>query len=191
MRDQLTLRSNTSVLLITILSSSSLSCPVVWGRRYSCLSYSSMLLCLLSCPVSAPPLSYLSYTHLVGLYLRLVPGIYHSSQYVLLFHPHRMAVPLQSFFCNFLGRFHHSCCPSNVFILDFIPSCHSAHPSQHPHLIYFQSCFLSPRCCPGIRTIQQSRSDHSLVNLSLQFVSSAAPILKQRPISDGHQRGLS
>ena len=27
-----------------------------------------------------------------------------------------MAVPLQSFICNFLGRLYHSCCPSNVFI---------------------------------------------------------------------------
>ena len=95
--------------------------------------------------------------------------IYHSSQYVLLFHPHRMAVPLQSFFCNFLGSLHHSCCPSNVFILDFIPSCHSAHPSQHPHLIFFLWCFLSPRCCPGIRTIQQSWFDHILVNLSFNL----------------------
>ena len=79
-----------------------------------------------------------------------------------------MAIPLQSFFCNFLGRLHHSCCPSNVFISDLFPPCHSTHPSQHPHLIYFQSCFLSPRCCPGICTIQQSWSDHSFVNLSLQ-----------------------
>ena len=37
-------------------------------------------------------------------------------------------------FCNFLGRLDHSCCPSNVFISDLIP-CHSAHPSQHAHLI--------------------------------------------------------
>ena len=45
-------------------------------------------------------------------------------------------LPLQSFLCNFLGRLHHSCCPSDVFISDLIPPCHSAHPSQHPHLIY-------------------------------------------------------
>ena len=36
------------------------------------------------------------------------------------------------FFCNFLGRLHHTCCPSNVFILDRIPPCHSTHPSEHP-----------------------------------------------------------
>ena len=72
---QVTLRSNTSVLLITVLSSSSLACPVISGRRYSCLSYSSMLPCLLCYPVSVPPLSYLYYTHLFGLYLRLVTGM--------------------------------------------------------------------------------------------------------------------
>ena len=45
---------------------SSLACPVIWGLRYSCLYSSSMLPCLLRCPLSAPPLSY---THLstVGL----------------------------------------------------------------------------------------------------------------------------
>ena len=43
-----------------------------------------------------------------------------------------MAVPLQSFFCNFLGRLHQSRCPSNVLILNLIPPCHSAHSSQHP-----------------------------------------------------------
>ena len=62
---------------------------------------------------------------------------------MLLFHSTHMAVPLKSFFCNFLGRLHHYCCHSNVFISDFIPPCHSAHPFQHPHLIYFLS--LLPR----------------------------------------------
>ena len=52
--------------------------------------------------------------------------INHSSQYVFLFHPHHMAVPLESFFCNFLGRLHHSCYLYNVLILNLIP-CHSIH----------------------------------------------------------------
>ena len=45
-------------------SSSSLACPVIWGRRYSWLASSAILPCLLSCSLSTPPLSYLSYTHL-------------------------------------------------------------------------------------------------------------------------------
>ena len=76
------------------------------------------------------------------------PPSYH---YMCYSYPH-MAVPLQSFFCTFLGRLHHSCCPSNVFTSDHIPPCHSAHPSQHPHLIYFQSCFLFS-CCNLFTTI--------------------------------------
>ena len=80
-----------------------------------------------------------------------------------------MVVPLQLFFCTFLGRLHHSCCPSNVLISDRIPPCHSAHPSQHPHLIYFLSCMLSSRCCPVLCTIQQSWSDHIFENLPLQL----------------------
>ena len=40
-------------------SSSSLARPVIWGRRYSWWSYSSVRPCLLRCPLSAPPLSYL------------------------------------------------------------------------------------------------------------------------------------
>ena len=54
-----------------------------WGRRYSCLSSSSMLPCLLCCPLSAPPL----------LYSTCPPKIFP----VLLFHSLHMAVPLQSF----------------------------------------------------------------------------------------------
>ena len=29
-------------------------------------------------------------------------------------------IPLESFFCSFLGRLHHSCCRSNVFISDIV-----------------------------------------------------------------------
>ena len=45
-------------------SSSSLACPVICGRPCSWWLYSSMLPCLLCCPLSAPPLSYFSCTHL-------------------------------------------------------------------------------------------------------------------------------
>ena len=105
-----------------------------------------MLPCLSCCPLSDPPLSCLSCMHLsiVGLavlffFSPVCPHLTLFSLYMLLFHSPHMAVPLQSFFCNFLGRLHHSCCPSNVFISDRIPPCHSAHPYQHPHLIYFSS----------------------------------------------------
>ena len=43
-------------------SSSSLACPVIWSRRY--VASSSILPCLLRCPLSTMPVSYLSYTHL-------------------------------------------------------------------------------------------------------------------------------
>ena len=56
-----------------------------------------------------------------------------------------------------------------VFISDNTPPCHSAHPFQHPHLIYPSLCFLSSRCYPGLYTIGHSWSDHSFLNLSLQF----------------------
>ena len=78
-----------------------------------------------------------------------------------------MAVPLQSFFGIFLG--HLSYCRSKVFISDIIPPCDSAHPSQHPHLIYVSACFLSSCCSSGLCTIQQSWSDHSFVNFPLSF----------------------
>ena len=42
----------------------SLACPVIWGCRNSWLASSSILPCLWHCPLSAPPLSYLSYMYL-------------------------------------------------------------------------------------------------------------------------------
>ena len=55
-----------------------ISCGLVpssfWDRRYSWWSYSSMLPCLLCCPISALPLSYLSYTHLSTLCLAVHGG---------------------------------------------------------------------------------------------------------------------
>ena len=38
-------------IIVTSSSSSSLACPVIWGRRYSWWSYSSMLPCLSCCPL--------------------------------------------------------------------------------------------------------------------------------------------
>ena len=77
-----------------------------------------------------------------------------------------MAIPLQSFFCIFLGCLNHSCCPSNVFIWDVIPSCPSAHSSHHCHFIYFRLCVLSSRGCPGLcislHSAVSSTSNHSM-----------------------------
>ena len=82
-----------------------------------------MLPCLSCCPLSDPLLSCLSCMHLsiVGLavlffFSPVCPHLtFFSLCAPLSFSSH---VPLQSFFCNFLGRLHHSCCPSNVFISD-------------------------------------------------------------------------
>ena len=57
-------------------------------------------------------------------------------------------------FYNFIGRLH-SCCPSNVFISDRIPPCHSAHPSKHSsssHLLLYSraSCPLVHGCHAGL-----------------------------------------
>ena len=38
---------------------------------------------------------------------------------MLLFHFPHMTVPLQSFFYNFLGRLHHSCCPFKSLVCSF------------------------------------------------------------------------
>ena len=50
-------------------------------------------------------------------------------------------------FCNFLGHLHHSCFPSNVFISDLIPPCHSAQfckPSHSASLV--SSCHTTIHC---------------------------------------------
>ena len=61
-------------ILQSLTSSSSLACPDIWGRRYIWLFSSSMVPCLLYCPLSAPPPSHLSYTHLPT--LGLTPSSY-------------------------------------------------------------------------------------------------------------------
>ena len=113
------------------------------SRHLDSLVYFFMLPCLLCGPLSAPPLSYRSYVHLSILsfaalfFFSLVcPHLTFFSLCALLsFSLHGRTTSVV--FCTFLGRLHHSCCPSNVFISDVIPPCHSTHPSQHPRLIYF------------------------------------------------------
>ena len=104
-----------------------------------------MLPCLLSCPLSDPPLSCLSCMHLaiVGLAALLFFSpvcqhlIFFSLCAPLSFTSHGRPYHFSLFSVIFLvACTMHSCCPSNVFISDLIPPCHSAHPSQHPHLIY-------------------------------------------------------
>ena len=118
--------------------SSSLACPVIWGRRYACLFSSFMLPCLLCYPISAlASVISLLQVSLAALYFSMVCPHLSFFSLCLIFHPPYMVIPLQSFFCHFHGRLRYSCCPSNVFISDVIPPWHYAHPSQHPHPIYF------------------------------------------------------
>ena len=122
---------------------SSLAWPVIWGRRYSWLASSSILPCLLHCPLSTPPLSYLSYIHICIICLAALfffslvsPHLAFFSRCApLSFSTH--GLPLQLFFCNF----NVSCCPSDVFISDVIPPCHSAHTYMHPYLIYLSRAY--------------------------------------------------
>ena len=129
---------------LQLIYSSSLACPIIWGRRYSWWCYSSVLPCLLRCPLSTPPLSYLSYVHLSILGLAS-----------LLFFP--LVCPHLPFFslCDTLSSSSHGRNNCVIFLLlswtlaplvlfhlcihisDLIPPCPSQHPSQHPHLIYF------------------------------------------------------
>ena len=81
--------------------------------------YSSMLPCLLCCPLSDPPLSCLSYHARFGRPLLLFPGM-STSSILLTMCPSVSSSSLDSFFCNFLGRLRYSCCPSNVFISDLV-----------------------------------------------------------------------
>ena len=60
----------------------------------------SMLACLLYCPLSARPLTYIWYTHLSTLGFA---ALFFFSHYVLLFHPYHMTVPLLSFSVLFLA----------------------------------------------------------------------------------------
>ena len=70
-------------------------------------------------PISVMSLLHASFHLRFGRPLLLFPGISTSSILLTIcaslseFHSPHMAVPLQSFFSNFLGSLHHSCCPSN------------------------------------------------------------------------------
>ena len=88
--------------LFVVLSSASLACPVIWGGLYSWWSYSSMLPCMLCCPVSGAPLSYSSYTRLstLGLVSTSIILLYMGSSFIL---------TRESFLCICFGRLHHSC----------------------------------------------------------------------------------
>ena len=129
-----------SVRCMAIAQSSSLACPVSWGPDIA--DQPLLPFCPVCCVVLFQPcLCHISLLH-ASFHLRFgrplvflgkCPHLTFFSLYLRLFHPHHLAVPLQSFFCHFLGRLPHPCCPSNVFISDLIPPCHSAHPSQHPH----------------------------------------------------------
>ena len=122
-------------------SSSSLACPVIWGRRYSWWSSSSMLPCLLRCPLSAPPLSYLSYTHLSTVGLAALFFFSLVCPHLAFF---SLCAPLSS---SPHGRKYHLS-RFSVFFLDacttpdLIPPCHSAHPSQHTHLFLLVLLFV-------------------------------------------------
>ena len=48
--------------------------------------------------------------------------------YVLLFRRHHTVEPFQSFFCNFLGRLHHSWCPYRLLIYCIIIIIYSYRP---------------------------------------------------------------
>ena len=88
------------------------------------------------CPVSCvvpfqPRLFHISLTRIFplmfGRSLLLFPGMSTSStlltvcpSFILLTRPYH----LSRFSVIFFGRLHHSCCPSNMYISDLIPSCH-------------------------------------------------------------------
>ena len=61
---------------------------------------------------------------------------HHSPHYVILFHPHDVPIPFQSSLRYLSGRLHYFRRSSYVFVPDFVFSCHSTHPPQHPHLVH-------------------------------------------------------
>ena len=102
---------------------------------------------------------------------------------MFLFHSPHIAVPLQSFFYNFPGRLHHSCCPSNVFISDLIPpgaktikkNTNSTQNKSQTHRAkqYEVTSFLSTDC--ELSTDTCSKNVYSLGTLSLRTSISASP----------------
>ena len=61
---------------------------------------------------------------------------HHSLHYVILFHPHDVPIPFQSSLRYLSGRLRYFRRSSDVFVPDFVFSCHSTHPPQHPHLVH-------------------------------------------------------
>ena len=96
-------------------------CPVLFRHRL-CHIYltSSIPLCVW------PPSSHFPW-HEFAFSIRLTT----SSSFVLI-----TWLITRLVFCNFRELMCCSCCLCNVFITDLITPCHSAHPSQHPHLLY-------------------------------------------------------
>ena len=132
---------------ISSYSSSSLAYPVIPGRRYNWWCYFWLLPFLLCCPLPVPALSYLSYTvHLRFGRPLLLSLVYPHLAFLSLCALFSLCASLSpssygrmtSFvFCNFLGRLHQSCGPSNAFISDHIPPSPSTYPSQQPRLMWF------------------------------------------------------
>ena len=107
-------------------SSSSLVCPIIWGRQYSCLTSSSILPCLLHCPLSDPPLSYLSYMHLSILSLASLYFFSLVCPHLAFFSP---CAPLSFFFFCILSYFY----VGSMFLmrhLHFARSCASSHDNS-------------------------------------------------------------
>ena len=60
---------------------------------------------------------------------------HHSPHYVLLFSPHHVTIPFQSFLRYLFRCLRYFRRTSNVFVPDLVRPGHPAHPPQHPHLI--------------------------------------------------------
>ena len=94
---------------------------------------------------------------------------HHSPHYVIFFHPHDVPIPFQSSLRYLSGRLHYFRRSSDVFVPDFVFSCHSTHPPQHPHLVHLNPWFLSFGRGPGFSSIACSRSNNCSINLPLQL----------------------
>ena len=78
---------------------------------------------------------------------------HHSPHYVIFLHPHDVPIPFQSSLRYLSGRLHYFRRSSDVFVPDFIFSCHSTHPPQHPHLVHLNPWLLSFGGGPGFSSI--------------------------------------
>ena len=137
---------NNDVAINSASSSSSLAFPVIWGRRYGWRSSLSSTPCLLPRPLSILSSVSLSSFFQVSLSSSL-------SSYVLFFHPHHLTIPFQSFLRYLFSCLRYFRRSSKVYVPDLVISGHPTHPSQHPHLINLNPCFLSFRGGPCFRSI--------------------------------------